>query len=313
MARRKVRSPSQVVRVGLTQMACGDDPKRNRAKQLTLLERAATEGATVLCTQELFASQYFCQVEDHRFFALAETIPGPTTEAVARLARTHRVVVVASLFERRAAGLYHNTAVVIDTDGRSWASTARCTSRTTRSTTRSSTSRQATPASAPGRRRTRRLACSCAGTSGSRKARASRRCRAPRCSSTPPPSAGTRQRRPSTAARSTTRGSSCSAATPSPTAASSAPRTASATNWSAAPMAAPSTRGHRVLGTVVRRRADGQVVARAPVARDEVLVVDCDLAQVEVSRTHWPFLRDRRIDAYGDLTRRFVDGRRGDR
>ena len=110
-------APSSAVRVAVTQMACGTDAKKNRAHQLHLLERAAKGGAQILCTQELFASQYFCQVEDHRFFSLAETIPGPGTDAFAKLARKYKAVIIASLFERRAAGLYHNTAAVIDADG----------------------------------------------------------------------------------------------------------------------------------------------------------------------------------------------------
>ena len=78
---------------------------------------AVARGAEIVCTQELFKSQYFCQTEDHRFFALAETIPGPSTDAFQAFAKKHGVVVVASLFEKRAAGLYHNTAAVIDADG----------------------------------------------------------------------------------------------------------------------------------------------------------------------------------------------------
>src|SRR6266478_4679836 len=74
-------------------------------------------GAQIICTQELFRSQYFCQVEDHRFFKLAETIPGPSTDAFSKLAKKHKAVVIASLFERRTQGLYHNTAVIIDADG----------------------------------------------------------------------------------------------------------------------------------------------------------------------------------------------------
>src|SRR5262245_59784520 len=104
------------VRVALTQMACGDDPQENLTRQLALAERAARDGARIICTQELFRSKYFCQVEDHRFFQLAEPIPGPSTDAFQALARSHSVVLIASLFERRAAGLYHNTAVVIDAD-----------------------------------------------------------------------------------------------------------------------------------------------------------------------------------------------------
>src|SRR5689334_12552752 len=106
-----------VVSVGLTQMSCAPDPKTNRAKQLRLLERAARQGGQILCTQELFASQYFCQVEDHRFFKLAETIPGPSTDAFSKLAKKHKVVIIASLFEKRTSGLYHNTAAIIDADG----------------------------------------------------------------------------------------------------------------------------------------------------------------------------------------------------
>jgi N-carbamoylputrescine amidase len=108
---------SSTVKVGLTQMACGDDPKKNLAKQLLLAERALKQGAKIVCTQELFRSPYFCQVEDHRFFALAESIPGPSTDAFGKLAKKYRAVIVASLFEKRAAGVYHNTAAVIDADG----------------------------------------------------------------------------------------------------------------------------------------------------------------------------------------------------
>lgn len=105
------------VRVGLTQMACVEDPAANRAKQLKLIEQAAAKGAQIVCTQEMFTSQYFCQCEDHRFFSLAESIPGPSTDACCKLAKKLGIVIVASLFEKRASGLYHNTAAVIDADG----------------------------------------------------------------------------------------------------------------------------------------------------------------------------------------------------
>jgi N-carbamoylputrescine amidase len=105
------------VTLGLLQHACSRDPAANRAKTLTLAERAAKRGANIICTQELFCSQYFCQSEDYANFQLAESIPGPSTAAFQQLARTHGVVIVASLFEKRTAGLYHNTAVVIDADG----------------------------------------------------------------------------------------------------------------------------------------------------------------------------------------------------
>ena len=113
----KRASPGQIVRLGLLQTACSPDPKANLKKTLALAERAARLGAQIICTPELFRSRYFCQSEDYENFKLAETIPGPSTDAFQKLARKHKVVVIASLFERRAAGVYHNTAAIIDADG----------------------------------------------------------------------------------------------------------------------------------------------------------------------------------------------------
>ena len=113
----KRSSPSQVVKLGLLQTPCSPDAAVNLKKTLALAERAAKQGAQIICTQELFRSQYFCQSEDHENFKLAEPIPGPSTEAFQKLARKQKVVIIASLFERRAAGVYHNTAAIIDADG----------------------------------------------------------------------------------------------------------------------------------------------------------------------------------------------------
>ena len=115
---KKSSTKNRIVHVGLTQMSCSADVKANRAKQVRLVEQAAKQGADIVCTQELFASQYFCQVEDHRFFKLAETIPGPSTVALGKVAKKYKVTIIASLFEKRADGLYHNTAAVIDADGK---------------------------------------------------------------------------------------------------------------------------------------------------------------------------------------------------
>ncbi len=115
MAKKKQKGGT--VTLGLLQHACGKDPAANLARSLALAEEAARGGAQILCTQELFRSQYFCQSEDYRRFALAEAADGPTAAAFRKLARRRKVVVVASLFEKRAAGLYHNAAVVIDADG----------------------------------------------------------------------------------------------------------------------------------------------------------------------------------------------------
>src|SRR5579859_2811709 len=110
-------SAESIIQIGLVQASCSPDPAANLQKTLAAVERAAEQGARIICTQELFRSQYFCQSEDHQYFGLAEEIPGPSTEAFQALAKARAVVVIASLFERRAPGLYHNTAVVIDADG----------------------------------------------------------------------------------------------------------------------------------------------------------------------------------------------------
>ena len=104
-------------RLGLVQMRCATDPGENLERAIAKVREAAARGAQIICLQELFRSQYFCREEKAELFNLAEAIPGPSTEALGRVARELGVVIVASLFERRAAGLYHNTAVVLLTDG----------------------------------------------------------------------------------------------------------------------------------------------------------------------------------------------------
>ena len=104
-------------RVGLVQMACGVDPNENLAKAEWRIREAAAKGAQIISVQELFRSQYFCRDERADLFDLAEPIPGPTSESFTRLARELQVAIVGSVFERRAAGVYHNTALVIDADG----------------------------------------------------------------------------------------------------------------------------------------------------------------------------------------------------
>jgi len=98
-------------------MACSENPKENLAKAMKMVRNAAGEGANIVCLPELFQSQYFCQSEDHRYFELADTIPGPTTDALGALSKELGIALVASLFERRAPGVYHNTAVIFDADG----------------------------------------------------------------------------------------------------------------------------------------------------------------------------------------------------
>src|SRR3974377_1266960 len=101
-------------RIGLIQMACSPDPAENLAKAEWRIREAAGKGGQIICVQELFRSQYFCREEKADLFDLAETVPGPTTESLSRLARELEVAIIGSVFERRTAGVYHNTAVVID-------------------------------------------------------------------------------------------------------------------------------------------------------------------------------------------------------
>ena len=105
------------ISIGLVQRKCSTDPTANLEGTIEAIREAARRGAQIVCLEELFRSQYFCREENADLFDLAEPIPGPSTEALSKLARQLEVVIVASLFERRAAGLYHNTAAVLDADG----------------------------------------------------------------------------------------------------------------------------------------------------------------------------------------------------
>lgn len=107
----------EIFTIGLVQMACSPDPDKNLERAGEQVREAARMGAQVVCLPELFRTQYFCQREDAALFDLAETVPGPTTDLMSQIAREKKIVIVVSVFERRARGLYHNTAVLLDTDG----------------------------------------------------------------------------------------------------------------------------------------------------------------------------------------------------
>jgi N-carbamoylputrescine amidase len=299
---------SQIVRIGLTQMACTDDPKHNRAAQLDLLDKAARGGAKILCTQELFASQYFCQTEDHRFFDLAEPIPGPSTDSFGKLARKHKCVIIASLFERRAAGLYHNTAAVIgpagsilgiyrkmhipddplyyekfyftpgDTGFRAfktpWATIGVlvCWDQWFPEAARLTAMAGAQILFFP----------TAIGWHPSEKKEF-----------------GQAQHESwELIQRSHAIANGCYVA---------APNRIGLEKITAANGQLASPDGIQFWGQSFAAGPDGQVIQRASIDQEQILLVDCDLSRVNFSRTHWPFLRDRRIDAYGDLTERFVD------
>ncbi|HYO08338.1 MAG TPA: carbon-nitrogen hydrolase [Tepidisphaeraceae bacterium] len=297
-----------IVTVGLTQMACVEDFNTNLKNQLRLAEEAAKQGAKIICTQELFGSQYFCQVEDHRFFKLAETIPGPSTDAFCKLAKKYRAVIVASLFERRTQGLYHNTAVVIDADGsilgiyrkmhipddplyyekfyftpgdtgfRTWDTKHAkigvliCWDQWFPEGARLTAIQGAQILFYP----------TAIGWHPSEKAEY-----------------GQAQHESwELIQRSHAVANGCYVC---------APNRIGVEHILGTDGRPVSEEGIQFWGQSFVAAPNGQVVQRASVEKEEVLIVPCDLEKVEFSRTHWPFLRDRRIDAYGDLTKRFVD------
>ena len=109
---------SNQTRVALVQTRCGPEPDKNFAHAVEFIREAAGQGAQIICLPELFRSQYFCQSEDHKNFALAEEIPGQSTLALGDVARETGIVIIASIFEKRSAGVYHNTAAIINDDGK---------------------------------------------------------------------------------------------------------------------------------------------------------------------------------------------------
>ena len=109
---------SELTRIALIQMRCGPEPEKNFARAVEFIRAAAKQGAHIVCLPELFRSEYFCQTEDHENFALAERVPGKSTAAFGDVARETGTVIIASLFERRSAGVYHNTAAIIDANGK---------------------------------------------------------------------------------------------------------------------------------------------------------------------------------------------------
>src|SRR5437773_7579243 len=105
-------------RIALIQMRCGPELDKNFSRAIEFIREAAGKGAQIVCLPELFRSQYFCQIEDHKNFDLAEEIPGKSTSALGEVARETGAMIIASLFEKRSAGLYHNTAAIIDANGK---------------------------------------------------------------------------------------------------------------------------------------------------------------------------------------------------
>jgi len=287
----------RVVRVGLVQMRCSPDPEDNLARAEARVAEAARRGAQLVCLQELFRSRYFCQSEEHARFALAESIPGPSTERLGKVAAEHGVAIVASLFERRAEGLYHNTAVVLDEQGRI-----------------AGVYRKMhipddplyyekfyfTPGDLGFRafdtRRARVGTLVCWDQWYPEAARLTALAGAQILFY--PTAIGWQHDEPAEVDR---------AQHDAWETAQRAHAIANGVFVVAVNRVGPED-GIRFWGQSFVADPFGRVLARASATDEEILVVDCDLGRIEETRQHWPFLRDRRIDAYGDIVKRFRDG-----
>jgi N-carbamoylputrescine amidase len=299
--------PNQNVTLGLVQMRCTAEPAENLAKALLRAAEAADRGAQIVCLQELFGSLYFCQIEDHKYFQLAEEVPGPGTAALGKLAEQRGIVIIASLFEMRGAGVYHNTAAVIDADGnylgkyrkmhipddplfyekfyftpgdlgfRAWQTryakigVCVCWDQWFPEAARLTALRGAQILFYP----------TAIGWHPSEK-----------------DEFGKRQHDSwETIQRSHAIANGCYVAVPN--------RVGHETIQNNEGVAAGD--GIEFWGQSFVSDPSGQIVARASSSDEEILIVEVDLAKLEQQRTHWPFFRDRRIDAYDGIEKRLIE------
>ncbi len=293
-----------MVRVGLVQQAVGPDPVRNLEHTISGIRDAAARGAQLVCLQELSGWYYFCQREDHDFFRLAETVPGPTTERLAEVAGELGVVIVASLFEKRAGGLYHNTAAVIDADGRYL---GKYRKMHIPDDPQYYEKFYFTPGDLGFRvwdTRVGRLGVLvCWDQWYPEAARLTAMQGAeilvyPTAIGWLPAEKqeyGERQQAAwETIQRSHAIANGCFVVA------------VNRVGHEVLPGSEPGAPGIEFWGASFVADPGGRILVQGGRA-EEILVADCDLAQVEVVRTHWPFLRDRRIDAYTGLTQRYLD------
>jgi len=287
--------------VALVQMQCGAEPEKNFSRAVEFIRDAAKQGAQIVCLPELFRSQYFCQTEDHANFALAEEIPGGSTSTLGELARELGVVIVASLFEKRRAGLYHNTAVVLDADGKmlgkyrkmhipddplyhekfyfapgdlgfqAWPTASGkigvcvCWDQWYPEAARLTALRGAEIIFYP----------TAIGWHPAEK----KKFGAAQYSAW------------ETIQRSHAIANGCYVAAANRIGHETAAHSAGIEFWGQSFVVAPS----------------GEIIAKASVDREEILTAEIDWEDVDRHRTHWPFLRDRRVDAYGGIEQRLLD------
>jgi N-carbamoylputrescine amidase len=290
-----------MTKIALIQMRCGPDPEKNFAHAIEMIRDAAGKGAQIVCLPELFRSQYFCQTEDHKNFDLAEEIPGKSTSALGEVAQETSTVIIASLFEKRSAGVYHNTAAIIDANGkllgkyrkmhipddplyhekfyftpgdlgfRAWP-TARgkigvcvCWDQWYPEAARLTALHGAEIVFYP----------TAIGWHPSEKKEL-----------------GAAQHSAwETIQRSHAIANGCYVAVPNRVGHEAPAGGDGIEFWGQSFVCGP----------------DGEIIAKGSVDQEEIVMANVDWAQVNQQRTHWPFLRDRRVDAYSEINRRLID------
>jgi N-carbamoylputrescine amidase len=290
-----------MLKLGLVQMRGSIKPLENVDRAEAMIREAAARGAQVICLQEIFTTVYFCQVEDHSYFRFAEEIPGPTTTRLGKVAKELDVVIIAPMFEKRAAGLYHNTAAIIDADGsylgkyrkmhipddplfyekfyftpgdlgfKSWKTKYAtigvliCWDQWYPEGARLTALSGAEILFYP----------TAIGWHPSEKKEF-----------------GVRQHSSwETIQRGHAIANGCYVAVPNRTGHEAPAGGDGIEFWGQSFVADPS----------------GEIIAKAGIDEEEVLVVDVDLTLLDRQRTHWPFLRDRRVDAYAEISKRYID------
>jgi N-carbamoylputrescine amidase len=293
--------PTRSVTLGLPQLRLGTDSAANLAHAIERIREAAARGAQIVCTPELFLGPYFCQSEDHAFFRLAEPVPGPTTERLGTLAKELGVVIVASVFEKRAEGLYHNTAAILDADGRYLGKYRKMHIPDDPQYhekfyfTPGDTGFRSWPT-----RYARLGVLVCWDQWYPEAARLTALAGAdillyPTAIGWLPSEKAAYGERQQAAWETVQRGhaiaNGCYVAAVNRVGVEPGPEGGAGLEfWGGSFVADP----------------NGQLIAKAG-QQEELLIVPCDLTAMDTARTHWPFLRDRRIDAYAGITERFLD------
>ena len=303
-------------RVALIQMSCEPSTEANLSRAVARVREAALAGANLICLPELFRAQYFCQREDHALFSTAEAIPGPSTAALSEVVREHKIVLVASLFERRAPGLYHNTAAILDHTAEAKDNIAAIYRKMHipddplyyekfTSPPATSASRRKRPPPAPSAR-------SSAGTSGIPEGARITALKGAETLFFPTaigwhPSEKAEFGERQYDAWQTIQRAHAIANGVFVCAVNRVGHEQGDVLHDGTMMRGPEGAGLEFWGGSFIADPFGRILAKASHDKEEILYADLDSKEVEVTRQHWPFLRDRRIDAYGGITSRFLD------